>query len=91
MYKVILSALGNLDHNENPFSNIVNGKIIKPRIVKRPTIEACLKAVCQYIDKNDLGAGNWTGGKIYNENDEYVGRVSYNGKFWDKETEYGKE
>ena len=89
MYKVILSALGNPEHNEDPFRNIVNGKVIKSKILKRPTVKACQNAVLQYIEKNDLGAGNWTGGKVYDANDEYVGRISYNGRFWDKDTEYG--
>lgn len=91
MYKVILSAAGNPDHNENPFSNVVKGKIIKGRVAKRPTIEACRKAVIDYIDRNDLGAGNWTGGKVYNSDDEYVGYISYNGRFWNEESEYGRE
>ena len=91
MYKVTLVALGNPDHNENPFCNIVNGVKIKNRIVKRPTIKACQKVVSQFIAINDLGSGNWTGGKVYDANDNYVGYISYNGRFWDKETEYGKE
>jgi hypothetical protein len=44
--------------------------------------------VCQdYIRRNSLGAGNWTGGNIYQGRTK-VGHVSYNGRVWDIE---GKE
>ena len=91
MYKVMLIAMGNPDHDENPFCNVVNKRKIKNRIAKRSTIKACQKAVSQFIENNDLSAGNWAGGEVYDVNDNYVGRISYNGRFWDKETEYGKE
>lgn len=89
MYKVTLSAVGNIDHGENPFINIVNGKEIKCRVAERSSIEACQTAARMYIEGNDLGAGNWDGGRVYDENNQYIGYISYNGKFWDKETEYG--
>ena len=37
-----------------------------------------------YIRRNHLGAGNWTGGKIYQGRTK-VGHVSYNGRVWDIE------
>lgn len=40
-------------------------------------------AICTaFIQINDLGAGNWTGGRVVNENFEYVALVSYNGRVW---------
>ena len=42
-----------------------------------------------FIEENALGSSNYSGGKIY-EGDEYVGYVSYNGRFWDKYSKYGK-
>lgn len=91
MYKVILSACGNPDHNESAFHCVVNGKYVKGRIAKASSIAGCVTITQNYITNNDLGAGNWTGGKVYDKDDNYVGRISYNGRFWDKETEYGKE
>jgi len=45
-------------------------------------------AVCrQYIEKNGLGGGNWTGGQVESWTEdgrrEQVARVSYNGRAWD--------
>jgi len=36
----------------------------------------------EYIEQNDLGGGNWTGGQVCLGNVE-IGRVSYNGRVWD--------
>lgn len=39
-------------------------------------------AVClSYIQRNELGGGNWTGGAIY-EDGKQVAHVSYNGRVW---------
>lgn len=42
------------------------------------------KVCSDFIRRNSLGAGNWTGGKIY-EGRNYVGHVSFNGRVWDKD------
>lgn len=83
MYKVTLSACGNIDHNENPFDNIVNGIEVHPKIVECKSIEECQQVVRVYIKENCLGGGNWDGGKVF-QNDEQVGYISYNGKYWPK-------
>jgi len=82
MYKVILSACGNIDHNENPFDNIVDYVEVLPQVVECKSIEECQQAVSKYIDANNLGSGNWNGGKVF-KNNKQVGYVSYNGRYWD--------
>jgi hypothetical protein len=40
--------------------------------------------VCgKFIDKNDLGSGNWTGGRIFDETGKQIAHVSYNGRVWE--------
>lgn len=87
MYTVTLSACGNIDHDENPYNNIVNGTVVEPEIAEANTIEECQKIVCNYIQDNDLGAGNWNGGKVF-KNNEQVGSISYNGRYWEKRSKY---
>lgn len=87
MYKVTLSACGNIDHGENPYSNIVNGIEIKPMLGKAKTIEECCAIVRGYIEENNLGSGNWTGGVVF-QNGTRVGYISYNGRYWGKGSEY---
>jgi hypothetical protein len=35
-----------------------------------------------FIEVNELGAGNWTGGRVF-RNGKQIARVSYNGRVWD--------
>jgi hypothetical protein len=46
------------------------------------TLKAASKACEKYLRDWDLGAGNWVGGQIANEQGEQIARVSYNGRIW---------
>jgi len=86
-YTVKMSNAGNRDHGQNSARPLLGTAI---GIFQGENIQDCQKACTDYIDKYDLGGGNWDGGEVY-FNGEYVGRISYNGRFWPKDTEYGKE
>lgn len=44
------------------------------------------REVCQrYIAHFNLGSSNWTGGRVINDNSEFVANISYNGRIWDSE------
>lgn len=46
--------------------------------------------VCQkYIRYFNLGSGNFSGGRVIDDNDNFVARISYNGRVWDS-NEFGK-
>ena len=86
MYRVMLQSCGNIDYGENP------KKPKSPfRIFAADSIEGCSQAVIDYIEEFNLDSGNWCGGQIYDRDNDYVGRISYNGKFWHKNHIYGKE
>lgn len=88
MYKLILQACGNPDHMENPNDNIVNGKIVQEEQKLCNTIEECQMVARDYIKTNDLGSGNWNGGFVFDEYNNQVGYISYNGKYWEKGNKY---
>lgn len=90
MYKVILSACGNIDHLENPNSNIVNGISVPSKIIETDSIDECQRYVHNYIDAYDLGAGNWSGGYVFNDTKQ-IGYISYNGRYWEKGSTYYNE
>ena len=46
-----------------------------------PTLTDAAKICLEYIDHNDLGGGNWTGGQVF-KGKEQVAKVSYNGRVW---------
>lgn len=90
MYLVILSACGNVDHFENPYMNIVDGCFVYQGFGISDSIEGCQDIVRKYIDDNNLGAGNWSGGEVF-KNGEYIGEISYNRRFWSKDDEDAEE
>lgn len=47
---------------------------------------ASASKVCRnFIEKFDLGSGNWTGGQIGDINGKIIAHVSYNGRVWQGE------
>lgn len=81
MYEILLSACGNPDHGENPFDNIVNGIKIPCYWAMGETIDDVVREARMYIEKYNLGSGNWNGGRI-DIDDVTVGYMSYNGRVW---------
>lgn len=82
-YKVILNSCGNIDYGENPFQSMYG---VPKKIEYCNSIEECQKKVRDYIDEYELGSGQWNGGEVYNDKDEYLGHISYNSRFWPVET-----
>lgn len=82
-YKVELNSIGNPDRGQDPTKQIPGAWAIMRHV---DTIEDAQKEVRAYIEKHDLGAGNWAGGKVWTEENEYVGEISYNGRFWPDKT-----
>lgn len=81
-YKVELNSCGNIDYGENPFQSLYG----VPKMIEHcNSIEECQEKVREYINKYELGSGQWDGGKVFDEKDEYLGYISYNSRFWKKE------
>ena len=52
------------------------------------TIEKARREVELYIERFDLGASDYEDLRLYDEQGQYLGRFSYNGRFWPKGGEY---
>ena len=77
-YEVRLSACGNSDFGEDPCR-----LVCRPQVKRGNSIEEMQKIVRSYIASNGLGSGNIALVDVVDlENDEVVGQVSYNGRFW---------
>jgi hypothetical protein len=83
--KVYLSAHGNPDHNENPHQPIYS-----TIVAFADSVEKCQKIVRDFIDDSGIGAGNWTGGAVF-DGKEQVGYISYNSRYWPKGSKYYEE
>jgi hypothetical protein len=76
---VILDNRGNPDFGQNSRRRLPGTAQGAVRVASlKEASEACRK----YIEDNNLGGGNWTGGIIRDETCTEIGRVSYNGKVW---------
>lgn len=79
--KVKLASVGNPDfgqHPDQPLYGCEADKIVPVKSFKEAS-ELCQ----QFIEDNDLGAGNWSGGEIFNDKNEVIAHVSYNGRVWE--------
>ena len=76
---VELSAKPNPDFDRYSHEGSIE---IKPKKVKVKSIEEAVSKVRSFINDKDLGAGNFTGGALYDGNTK-IGRISYNGRVWD--------
>ena len=76
-----------LSHRPNP--EVPNGYWTQPVQSGTPqtlavdSIEQAQELSMRYRDGNSLGAGNWSGGQIHDESGELVGRIAYNGRYFD--------
>lgn len=83
-YKVELNSIGNPDYYRDPTKQVERTLAIMKHV---NSIEDAQREVRTYIEKHNLGSGNWAGGKVLTEENEYVGHISYNGRFWPKEND----
>lgn len=79
---VILKADPNPDYQApDPRATI---KTVKVRLPVKSFASA--SKVCRnFIEKYDLGSGNWTGGQIGDIDGKIIAHVSYNGRVWEGE------
>ena len=79
-----LSSTGNPDHNQDP--NLPMFGCDEDHKIKVKSFKEASEKCREFIEANNLGGSNWTGGVIF-ENNEQVARVSYNGRVWKAGTE----
>ena len=77
---VSLSAEPNPDYDLGSWEA---GVKIPAKLVPVRDLRAAVQAARNFIQENNLGGGNWTGGQVYNDKGEWVARISYNGRVWE--------
>lgn len=78
--RVELSSVGNPDFGQNP--NEILWGAEPNRMVEVKTFEDASFECMKFINDNDLGSGNWSGGDLLNDHGARIGYVSYNGRVW---------
>ena len=83
MYKIKkLTNVGNPDFRQDP-DNLLPGTS-EYTDIERDTVEDLRVVVSKYINRNELGGGNFCFPTVYKD-DKPVGYISYNLKFWETE------
>lgn len=75
--KVLLASCGNIDHYQDPYQPMYGCEKDKKVTVK--TLEEASVECRKFIEKNELGSGNWAGGDVY-EGKKCVAQIGYNGR-----------
>jgi hypothetical protein len=79
---IILKADPNPDYEfPDPRATVKTVKVSLPVSSFAKASEVCRN----FIEKFDLGSGNWTGGQIGNIEGKIIAHVSYNGRVWEGE------
>lgn len=78
--KVEMKASPNPDYNAPEHRATVRIKAFRHGV---DSFKDASRAVRHFIETNDLGSGNWTGGRLFDDAGRLIGHVSYNGRVWD--------
>lgn len=76
---VKLSSCGNPDYGQNPYEEFFGCEA--DHTVEVQSLEEASEVCKRFIDKNELGGGNWSGGQVY-DRDQHIADISYNGRIW---------
>ncbi len=81
--KVKLASVGNPDFGQDPNRPLYGCE--RSKTVKVNSFKAASEACMSFIERNNLGGGNWAGGEIMDDTGKIIAHVSYNGRVWDGE------
>ncbi len=77
--KLLLESAGNPDYGQDPAQPFPGCE--KAAVVEVKSLKEASDRCNQFIEMNELGGGNWTGGQVY-EGDKLIAEISYNGRAW---------
>jgi hypothetical protein len=80
--QVALKSCGNPDHGQDPDRPYYFSE--PDRIVEVSSFEEASRICRKFIEKNDLGGGNWSGGQIYVDG-QFIAKVNYVGRIMSKD------
>ncbi|MCA1064796.1 hypothetical protein QTG56_24630 (plasmid) [Rossellomorea sp. AcN35-11] len=80
-----MSSVGNPDFGQDPNNSLLG---VPNETRKINSLEEASQACSEYINTYGLGGGNWSGGYVYDTKHKQVAYISYNGRIWEKGSEY---
>jgi hypothetical protein len=79
--KVTLTSVGNPDFRQDPNKPLYGCD--PDSIVDVDSFEDASRVCMGFISNGNLGAGNWSGGAIHDDEGNQLAQVSYNGRVWE--------
>ena len=83
-YKVELNSIGDPERGQDPLKQVQGAWAV---MAHTDTIEEACEAVRVYMAKHDLSPANWAGGKLWTEENEYMGQITHDGTYKPKEND----
>jgi hypothetical protein len=77
---VKLEAKPNPDYMDSDYRGLLN---IKAQLVSVNSLKMASEVCSKFIEDNELGGGNWTGGEVKDSGGKVIAQVSYNGRVWE--------
>jgi len=78
--KVKLAAKPNPDFDDRSLQGTIE---IQERWFEIGTLREASVICRRFIEINDLGGGNWTGGDVKDDAGNVIAHISYNGRVWE--------
>lgn len=89
--KLFVSAGSEIDFSRYPHQLSSSAKLeeieknLKVKFFPINDLKSASIFCLDYIKEHNLGGSNWIGGKVVDENMNFVAHISYNGRVWDSE------
>lgn len=76
---VVLDTRGNPDFGQDARKRLPS---VAKRTARVATIRAAARVCRAYIERHNVGGGNWIGGQVFDASGAQVAQISYNGRAW---------
>ncbi len=80
--RVKLESVGNPNYHQDPNSPLYG---VVSKTVEVISMKEAKTKCLNFIEENDLGSSNWSGGQILDDDNKVIAHVSYNGRVWEGE------
>ena len=78
-FTVVFDTRGNPDFGQDPRRPLPGLRRCTVHVL---SLRDASRACRSFIEENEVGGGNWTGGQVHDAFGELVAQISYNGRAW---------
>ena len=79
-----LASVGNPDYDQNPFQKLFGCE--PDCTITVHSLEEASRKCLEFIKRNNLGRGNWSGGDVFDDEKNLIAKIEYTGWVIEKES-----